>query len=272
MKRIPIAIVCIVLALGISSAMGEERVARTPTGALQSAADNTSQGQAAIQRAAAANKYVFIFFWNVQNQQTDKAWTVLQSVVNKMADQADVVSIQTTNSTEKTVVDRYGVSRAPIPLVMAVAPCGAITKAFTGAFDEKKLQAAFVSPCTQQCLKALQDRKLVLVCVSDQTSQPEGATLPQGVRDFKADKQYGPVSEIVLLNAREQSESAFMKELGVEANSAVPVTVLLAPPGSTIGKFDAKASKQQIIAKLVSAQSNPCAGGKCGPNGCGPKK
>jgi hypothetical protein len=272
MKRIPIAIVCIVLALGISSAMGQDRVARTPVGALQSAADNSSQGQAAIQRAAAANKYLFIFFWNVQNQQTDKAWTTLQSVMNKITDQADVVSIQTTNPAEKSVVDRFGVSRAPMPLVMAVAPCGAITKAFSGAFDEKKLQAAFVSPCTQQCLKALQDRKLVLVCVMDQASQPDYIVLPQGVRDFKADKQYGPASEIVLLNSQEQNEAAFMKELGVEANSATPVTVLLAPPGSTIGKFDAKASKQQIIAKLVNAQSNPCAGGKCGPNGCGPKK
>jgi hypothetical protein len=272
MKQIPIVIVCIVLALGISTATGQDRVARTPVGALQSAVDNPSQGQAAIQRAAASNKYVFIFFWNVQNQQSDKAWTVLQSVSNKMADQVDIVSIQTTNPAEKAVVDRYGVSRAPMPLVMAIAPCGAITKAFAGNLDENKLQAAFVSPCTQQCLKALQDRKLVLVCVSDQASQPDYVNLPQGVRDFKADKQYGPVSEIVLVNAREQSEAAFLKELQVDANLPNPVVVFLAPPGSVIGKFNATASKQQLVAKLVSAQSNPCAGGKCGPNGCGPKK
>ena len=51
-----------------------------------------------------------------------------------------------------------------------------------------------------------------------------------------------------------------------------PCTVLLAPPGSVIGQFDGRASKEQIVAKLVAAQNNPCAGGKCGPNGCGPKK
>ena len=48
--------------------------------------------------------------------------------------------------------------------------------------------------------------------------------------------------------------------------------MFLAPPGSMIGKFDGTATKQQLVAKLVSAQSNPCAGGKCGPGGCGPKK
>jgi hypothetical protein len=26
------------------------------------------------------------------------------------------------------------------------------------------------------------------------------------------------------------------------------------------------------VAALQTAQSNPCAGGKCGPGGCGPKK
>ena len=31
-------------------------------------------------------------------------------------------------------------------------------------------------------------------------------------------------------------------------------------------------SREVLIAKLVSAQSNPCGGGKCGPGGCGPKK
>ena len=31
-------------------------------------------------------------------------------------------------------------------------------------------------------------------------------------------------------------------------------------------------TKQELVAKLVSAQSDPCAGGKCGPGGCGPKK
>jgi len=48
--------------------------------------------------------------------------------------------------------------------------------------------------------------------------------------------------------------------------------VFFAPPASMIAKFDAAATKQQIVAKLTSAQSGCCPGGKCGPNGCGPKK
>jgi hypothetical protein len=272
MKRVFLTIVCIVMAVSISSAAGQDRVARAPTGATGVAANNPSQAQAVIAQAAQANKFVFIFFWKDQNQQTDKAWGILQPLAAKMADQAEIVSIQTTNPAEKAVVDRYGASRAPMPLVMAVAPCGAITKAFTGALDENQLRSAFVSTGTQLCMKALQDSKLVMICVTDQAARQDPAVIPQGVRDFKADERYGKATEIVLLNPRDQAEAPFLKDLQVDANSQKPVIVFFAPPATMIGKFDATATKQQIIAKLTSAQSGCCPGGKCGPNGCAIKK
>jgi hypothetical protein len=153
-----------------------------------------------------------------------------------------------------------------------VAPCGAITKAFTGNMDENQLRTAFVSPCTQLCLKGLQNRKLVFVCVVEPRSPQEPVTIPQGVQEFRADERYGPATEIVLLNARDEAEATFLRELQVDSRAPKPVTVFLAPPGAVIGKFGGSTTKQQLVATLVSAQSNPCAGGKCGPNGCGPKK
>ena len=238
----------------------------------QAAAVNVSQGQAAIDRAAAAQKYVFLFFWRDKTPQTDKAWSVLQPAVANMADSAEVVSIQITDPAEKQVVDKYGVTRAPMPLVLAVAPCGAITKAFTKTFDGNQLRAAFVSPCMQRCLKALQSRKLVLACVVDQANPQDPVTIPKGVEDFRADAKFGSATEIVLVNARDQGEAALLRDFQVDPRAQKPVIVFLAPPGSVIGKFDGTTTKQQLLAKLASAQSNPCAGGKCGPGGCGPKK
>ena len=225
-----------------------------------------------MDRAAAAQKYNFLFFWKEKNSQTDTSWNILQSAVANMADSAEVASIQITDPTEKKIVDKYGVTRAPMPLVLAVAPCGAITKAFPKPFVESQLRTAFVSTCTQQCLKALQDRKLVLACVVDQANPQDPVTIPKGVEDFRADAKYGPATEIILVNARDQGEATFLKDFQVDPQSQKPVVVFLAPPGAMIGKFDGTATKQQLVAKLVSAQSNPCAGGKCGPGGCGPKK
>lgn len=231
-----------------------------------------SQGSAAIEGAAAAKKFIFVFFWKEKNQQTDRAWSVLQPAVAKMADWAEVATVQVTDPAERDLVARYDLSRTPLPLVLAIAPCGAITKAFAGKFTEAQLEAAYVSPCTQLCLKALQDKKLVLLCVVNQAGPNSAAAVPPGAREFKADATYGAATEIVLMSADDEAEASFRQELQVNAKMPKPCTVLLAPPGSVIGQFDTRATKEQIVAKLVAAQNNPCAGGKCGPNGCGPKK
>lgn len=238
----------------------------------QAATANVSQGQAAMDRAAAAQKYVFLFFWKDKNPQTDKAWNVLQPAMANMADSAEAVSIQATDPAEKRIVDKYGVSRAPMPLVLAIAPCGAITRTFTGTFDENKLRTAFVSSCTQQCLKALQDRKLVLACVVDQVNPQDPVTISKGVEDFGADAKFGAATQIILVNARDQGEASFLKDFQVDPQAQKPVVLFIAPPRSMIGKFDGTTTKQQLLAKLAAAQSDPCAGGKCGPGGCGPKK
>ena len=226
--------------------------------------------QAIIDQAAAANKYVFVVFWKDQSPQLDKAWAALKPAVASMADKAVFVSIQITNPVEKKIVDKYGVSRAPMPLVLAIASSGAVTKGFTKTFNEKELRTAFVSPCKEQCLKALQGRKLVLVCFTERADPKAPLTVPEGVKDFKADKRFGPATEVVLVDAQDENEATFLKELEIGKQASKPMTAFLAPPGALIGTFG-DVSKDVFVAKLAAAMSNSCGGGKCGPGGCPPK-
>ena len=264
MRPLHLAITAVV-ALGVTAATAQDRVARVPSATDQAAAINVSQGQAAIDKATTAQKYAFIFFWKDKTPQTDKAWGILQPAMANVADSAVVVSIQATDPAEKRIVDKYGVTRAPMPLVLAVAPCGAITKAFTGAFDESQLRTAFVSPCTAECMKALQDRKLVLLCVQQSGPQVRQVSVQKGVRDFTEDKQYAQNSKVVVLNASDPAETAFLKSLQVDPQTLAPVTVLMSPPASVVGTFSGEVTKEQLVAKLKPAQSSCCPGGKCGP-------
>ena len=268
MKRWAFSLLVVAVVGSAAVAQDGLRTARVPSG--RAASGLQSEAAVALDQAAAARKFAFVFFWKEKNPQTDRAWSVLQAASGKMSDWADVVAVHATDPAEKPLLDRFGTGRAPMPLVLVVAPRGAVTKAFT-SFDEVQLRAAFVSPGTQLCLKALQDRKLVLVCVLDQAG-PNGLVVPAGVREFKADERYGPASEVVLVNANDEGEAGFLKDLQVDARAPKPLTVLLAPPGAVIGQFDGRASKDQMLAKLAAAKSNPCAGGKCGPGGCGPRK
>jgi hypothetical protein len=273
MKTILGTIFVVILAGSSTVRAGQERAANPPSARDKGAATKVSPGQAAMDRAAAAKKYVFLFFWKENGEQTDKAWSVFKPAAAKLAKSADVVPIQIADTAEKPIVEKYGVDRAPMPLVLAIAPCGAITNSFTKSFDEKQLRTAFVSPCKQLCLKALQSRKLVFVCVEEKSDPKAPLTAPAGVRDFKADKKFGPATEIVLVDAHDQSEATFLKELNLEPPLLMnPTTVFLAPPGVSLGIYVGPFSKQALIDDLAAELSSPCGGGKCGPGGCGPKK
>ena len=254
MKLFHSTIVVLICFLSAAIATAQDRAAPAPSAA------NASQAQAAIDRAAAANKYVFLFFWKEKGPQTDKALGIFQPAAAKMADKADVVSIQITDPAEKKVVADYDVSRAPMPMVLAIAPSGAITKALTKTFDEKELRTAFVSTATQRCLKALQARKMVFVCIANQANPQDQMTTPKGVEDFKADKEYGALTEVVLVNVRDPNEATFLKEVNVSAKSA-PVILFMAPPRVLVGTFPTETTKDTFVTKLAEAKE------ACGP-GC----
>ncbi|MCA9006805.1 MAG: hypothetical protein KDA70_16135, partial [Planctomycetaceae bacterium] len=83
-------------------------------------------------RAAAAkeNKYTFIMFWKNQDDATKAMWSTLQQNLSGKTDTTTFVAVNTTDPAEARLVEEYGVSRAPMPLTLAVAPNGAITGSF----------------------------------------------------------------------------------------------------------------------------------------------
>lgn len=266
----PTQVVIVILSLlGCSLVAPGEMTAQVVQGPI--ASPSASKGLAAIEAASRSGKYLFIFFWKANDEASRNMYNVFQSTMQKWAESTHSIGIQITDPREKPVVDRFGVSRAPMPLVLALAPNGAITKGFPVKFDENQLRQAFVSPCTAGCLKALQQRKLVLLCVQNQKTQFSQVAM-RGAQDFKADARFAKATEIVALDPEDRSEAAFLKDLQVDPRTPTAVTFVLAPPGGPIAKFAGPVTKDQIVAKVSAATSGPCANGQCGPNGCGPKK
>ncbi len=212
-------------------------------------------------------KYTFIFFYSDESEQTESARTSFHKTVSRVAEQAVPLEIDTTEPAERPIVDRFNVSRAPMPLVLAVAPNGAITGGFPQQFDEKKLLKAFVSPCTERSLKALQDSRVVLVCIQNASTTSNDVAM-KGVQDVKADPGFGPSMEIVAVDPANPAESEFLAALKVDPQTNEAITVCLVPPGNTVAKFEGATDKKTIIAALTS--STNCGPSGCGPKGCGP--
>jgi hypothetical protein len=141
-----------------------------------------------------------------------------------------------------------------MPLTLVVAPAGAITGGFVGEVTAAQLSGAFVGPGTATCLKALQDNKLVLLCVQNASTKSNDAAL-KGAREFKADARYEKVTEIVSMDPSDAAESKLLGQLQISPKTSQAVTAFLAPPGSVVAKYTGATDKNTLVAALTAATS-----------------
>ena len=230
----------------------------------------SGNGMDAIKRAADAGKYLFVFFSKTDDDQTLAMRKVFDKAMEKVSDRAQGTAVKIPDASEKDIVKKFDLSRAPMPLVLAIAPNGAITGGFPTKFEEKQLLDAFTTPSTEKVMKSLQEGKLVFVCVQNAKTKSNDAAM-QGVRDFKADAKFASATEIVTLDPADKKEAGFLTDLKVSPDTAEATTVFVAPPGTSLGKFEGATKKDALVEVLSKANTGGCGPGGCGPGGCGPK-
>jgi hypothetical protein len=216
---------------------------------------------AAIKQAADAKKYLFLFFYKADDEETQTAKRSFDELAKKFADRADAASVNVTDPAEQGIVNQYGLGRAPMPLVLAMAPNGAVTRSFVKNFDETQFALAFVSAGTEKVVKALQSRKMAFVCVQNGSTQ-RNAEAVEGVKAFVADAQYAKTTEVVMVDPADAAEQNFLTQLKVDPRTAEAVTVFLAPPGTMVGVYKGETKKEALVAaaKAAAQGCNPQSG------------
>lgn len=195
---------------------------------------------------------MFLLFYRQNDLATNQMAQALKDGLARRGGVASSTMVRITNAAEKPIVDRFDVSRAPMPLTVAVAPNGAITGVFQKLTDPN-IESAIVTPTMTRCMKALQDNKLVFVCV--QTGNRD--VVPAAVQGFQTDPQFQSRTHVVSMRLQDPAEGKFLDQMQIDPRqTTAPLAVLLAPPGVLIGKYDARATKEQVAAAVHKA-------GKC---------
>ena len=226
-----------------------------PLGSLAFAQNQTRAADARqiLTSAAAEGKYTFILFYKDRGAATRKMAQTMKRHLADRGDEATIAYVDATHPTQRALVDRYKVGRAPMPLAISVAPNGAVTGLYAAKISDRQIADAFVTPKMAQCMKSMQDGRLVFVCVCATAD----ATLPQGVRDFRADPQFKGRADVVSIRADDPAETDFLEQLKIDPQSVRDTTTaFLAPPAVLVGKYGPSATKKEIAAALHAA-------GKC---------
>ncbi|WP_417738326.1 hypothetical protein [Rosistilla oblonga] len=236
----------------------------TPVTAQQTTSASTvaaGPADAALHNAARDGKYLFVYFWKQNDQQTQSMQGVFDQATGQMTDVANAIRVNITDPSNASIVEKFGVSRAPMPLSLAIAPNGAVTQGLPVSFNENQLREAVVSQGTADCLKAMQDRKLVLLFVK----QNIDAAAFQGARELTQDERFSASTQIINIDPTDASEQSFLQSLKVDASAGNGVLVVMTPAGQPVATIAENATKDQIIQRLTAASTSCCPDGKCAP-------
>lgn len=223
-----------------------------------------------IQQSSNENKPLFIFFFKDDNDKTARLERIFDQTMRKLGAQVKFIKVQVNDPSEKSVIDKFNLKRSPMPFVVTLAPNGAITGGLP-SFTEEQLVDSILSKGAASCLKALQERKLVLLCLQNsQTTNNSEAS--EGVNDFKADVRFSNSTEVVFIDPSNKTEQKFLQQLALNAPFSQATTVFISPPAEIIGKYQGAVKKELLISDLQKATSGACGASGCCPGGkCGSK-
>lgn len=207
--------------------------------------------EVALKQASAAGRHLFILFFDEDSEATRAARKTLDEVLAKLPDVAQQIMVKKGAPEESALLTKYGIDAAPMPLVLVLAPNGAVTLGCLGRnISEEKLRTGIASPAQQRCLKALQDKKVVVICACGKGVADDAPAL-KGIREFKADPKYAE-AEVVRLDPADQAEAAFAKQLNIDPKVEM-TTVMLAPPRTLLKQFTGEVTKVALVNALKSA-------------------
>ena len=107
---------------------------------------SASQAEATLEQATSDGKYPFLVFYKTNDAATQAMSATLKEGLAARAETARGAYVQVGQPAEKALVDKFDVSRAPMPMTIAVAPNGAITGMFAQKLTAEGIENSFVTP------------------------------------------------------------------------------------------------------------------------------
>lgn len=246
---------------GVASARAAEPIGHIGTGKCAEA----------VEKAGGADKYVFALFYRETDDQFAKVRSLVESARKQISRKSVCIEINVADLTEQDIVSKYGMNRAPMPLVLVLAPNGAIMGGFPAArlTSETVLVNAVGCKASEQTLKALQQKNMVLLCVQGKSTADNAAAM-RGVEEFAKDEKYGPATAVVTADPADPAVAKFISQIGLDPTAAIATTALLAPPGSVAGAFQGALTKDKLVTAVQAAAAPkgccpPGSGQSCGP-------
>ena len=216
----------------------------------------------AIESAQASQQYLLLLFYDRTDDSYQQMEDIITDFQHSSSENIQVYKALTTDLKNADIVKKYGINRAPLPIILVFAPNGAVTGGFPQKVTEEQLTESIVPELIMNIFKSVQANKVALVLFkNNKTTFNNEVTI--AANDFSKDKRLNGFVDIIQQNPQESEIKDFLTQCKLDNNIKEATAVLIVPPGKIGGVYSGNITKDTIIAGLAA-----CTAG----SGCCPPK
>ncbi len=272
-RKIVFLMICGSLMVSCNNSQTSAKANNTVSAAANFQKGITPTGNKADDKIAVANKagkVVFLVAFDQTGKDKDKAMAVAKKASAKKSKTIEVIELNTADASNGTLVSKYRLAGAPMPLILVIDKNGIACEGLTlkDATPDALLKI-IPSPKYAEIMKALNERKAVFVVAYKEKMIDKAKAI---VNCNEAAKAMNNGAVVVQINIDSKEETTLLKDLNVNTMANEPVIYAINKSGQITQTFDVKANKAQLTAAANKVVSSGCGSGSGCGSSCGPKK
>jgi len=219
----------------------------------------SAQTSAEIEKAGKSSKPVFLVVYNTSNAETDKALSIANEAKKNLKTSSVVVKMNTAESANQTLVSKFRLAGAPLPLILVLDKNGNATGGFVlKDATPGKLVDLIPSPKNSEIIAALTAGKSVYV-----VAYKESMTSKKNIIDncYLACNKMENKSVIVKVDMDDKNETKLLQTLKCDLNAKEPVTYVINSSGQITGTHNGLTDVSTLVSSAKKAPVSSCCPG-----------
>jgi hypothetical protein len=225
--------------------------------------------QEAIESANKSGLAVFLVVTDPGNANTQKALDIANQA-HAQYSKSEVIQMNRSDVANKDLVTKYGVSNAPLPLILVIASNGVVTGGYTSYQATADLLVNVIpSPVKADVMKSLSNGKSVFLVVSRKSMADKNEvmnTCAQACIEMQNN------AKLIALDLDDQKEKTFITELKIDPAITSPQTFVINSKGQITGTYNDEVNTTELVASAKKLPAAKGCGTSCAPGACGTKK
>ncbi len=217
--------------------------------------DNSPDAWQRFSQALTEDKYIYLFFYELGNANCEIMERNLDSFAQKTEKNVEIIKVDRMDSTNDEIVETADAQIAPIPLTLLYEPNGVIVAAFTDVASEEQLEEVFPSPKKAETLKNIQQGKGVILSFTNNEMLSREAIHSSCLQ--AKDKLAG-IAEYISIDLLDPEEMGFIRELGIDPATPVPVTLVINSQSQVAAKYEGEVQVDNLVEAVTTVVPSGC--------------